>query len=106
MTGFLTELEWESRKRRRRDVRLILFYKGLKGRASLPTDDLIPPNRRCRNHHSLVFQVQSARTDIYKGSLFPQTIRDWNALPDSLVSSVEDAEDSVARFTSLVRAKD
>ena len=32
--------------------------------------------------------------------------RDWNALPDSLISSAEDAEDCVAKFTSLVRARD
>ena len=36
----------------------------------------------------------------------PQTIRDFNALPDSLISSAEGAEDSVAKFTSLVRARD
>ena len=34
------------------------------------------------------------------------SIRDWNALPDSLISSAEDAEDCVAKFTSLVRARD
>ena len=45
-------------------------------------------------------------TDVYKGSFFPQTIRDWNALPDSLISSAEDAEDCVVKFTSLVRARD
>ena len=28
------------------------------------------------------------------------------ALPDSLISSAEDAEDCVAKFTSLVRARD
>ena len=47
-----------------------------------------------------------ANTDVYKGSFFPQAIRDWNALPDCLISSAEDAEDCVAKFTSLVRAKD
>ena len=31
-------------------------------------------------------------------------IRDWKVLPDSLISSAEDAEDCVAKFTSLVRA--
>ena len=36
----------------------------------------------------------------------PVTIRDWNALPDSLISYAEDAEDCVAKFTSLVRARD
>ena len=36
----------------------------------------------------------------------PLTIRDWNALPDSLISSAEGAEDGFAKFTSLVRARD
>ena len=106
MTGILGQLKWESLKKRRKDNRLILLYKGLKGKASVPTDDLIPKTRRCRNQHSMAFQTPIANTDVYKGSFFPQTIRDWNALPDSLISSAEDAEDCVAKFTSLVRARD
>ena len=43
---------------------------------------------------------------VYKCSFFPQTIRDWNILPDFLISSAEIAEDCVAKFTSLVRARD
>ena len=42
MTGILGQLKWESLKKRRKDNRLILLYKGLKGKASIPTDDLIP----------------------------------------------------------------
>ena len=106
MTGILGQLKWESLKKRRKNNRLILLYKGLKGKASVPTDDLIPKTRRCRNKHSMAFQTPIANTDVYKGSFFPQTIRDWNALPDSLISSAEDAEDCVAKFTSLVRARD
>ena len=106
MTGILGQLKWESLKKRRKDNRLILLYKGLKGKASVPTDDLIPKTRRCRNQHSMAFQTPIANTDVYKGSFFPQTIRDWNALPDSLISSAEDAEDCVAKFISLVRARD
>ena len=106
MTGILGQLKWESLKKRRKDNRLILLYKGLKGKASVPTDDLIPKTRRCRNQHSMAFQTPIANTDVYKGSFFPQTIRDWNALPDSLISSAEDAEDCVAKFTSLVRTTD
>ena len=52
-------------------------------RWSYPTPPL-PPVRPSRNHHSLTFQTPAARTDIYKGSFFPQTIRNWNALPDSI----------------------
>ena len=106
MTGILVQLKWESLKKKRKDNRLILLYKGLKGKASVPTDDLIPKTRRCRNQHSTAFQTHIANTDVYKGSFFPQTIRNWNALPDSLISSAEDAEDCIAKFTSLVRARD
>ena len=53
----------------------------------------------------MAFQTPIANTDVYKGSFFPQTIRDWNALPDSLILSAEDAEDCVTKFTSLVRAR-
>ena len=31
-------------------------------------------------------------------------MKDWNFLPNSLVSSAEDAEDCVAQFTSVVSA--
>ena len=35
-------------------------------------------------------------------SFFPQTIRDWNDLPESLISSSELSDDSVSKFTPLV----
>ena len=99
MTGILGQLKWESLKKRRKDNRLILLYKGLKGKASVPTDDLIPKTRRCRNQHSMAFQTPTANTDVYKTSFSPpQTNRDWKALPDSLISSAEDAEDCVAKL--------
>ena len=80
----LGQLKRESLKKRRKDSRLILLYKGLKGKARIPTDDLIPKNRRCRNQHSLAFQIPSASKEAYKSSFFPQTNRDWNDVPDSL----------------------
>ena len=83
-----------------------LLYKGLKGKARIPTDDLIPKIRRGRNQHSLAFQIPSASKDVYMFSFFPQTIRDWNDLPESLISSSELSDDGVSKFTSLVRARD
>ena len=106
MNGILGQLKWESLKERRKDNRLILLYKGLKGKARIPTDDLIPKTRRSRNQHSLAFQIPSASKDVYKYSFFPQTIRDWNDLPEPLNSSSELSDDSVSKFTSLVRARD
>ena len=106
MTGILEQLKWESLKKRRKDSRLLVLYKGLKGAASIPTNDLVPPIRHTRNHHSLAFQTPLARTDIYESSFFPQTIRDWHSLTDSLISASKCAEDSIAKLTFLVRAKD
>ena len=63
-------------------------------------------DKKCQNLMSWLIQTPIANTDVYKGSFFPQTIRDWNALPDSLISSADDAEGCVAKFTSLVRARD
>ena len=53
----LEDLKWGTLQKRRKDNRLILLYKGLKGRARIPKDDLIPKNRRCRNQHSMAFQT-------------------------------------------------
>ena len=112
MTGILGQLKWESLKKRRKDNRLILLYKGLKGYRYL-----IPKTRGCRNHHSMALQVVkiikvmiscvvTASKNTYKNSFFPQTIRDWNDLPDSLISSAELPDDCVSKLTSLVRARD
>ena len=102
----LQETKWESLKKRRKDNRLVLLYKGLKGKARIPTDDLIPKTRRGKNQLSLAFQIPSASKDVYKYGFFPQTIRDWNDLPESLISPYELSDDSVYKFTSLVRARD
>ena len=71
MTGILGQLKWESLKKRRKDNRLILLYKGLKGKARIPTDDLIPKTRLGMNQHSLAFRIPSASKDVYKYSFSP-----------------------------------
>ena len=63
MTGIVEQLKWESLKKKTTDNRLILLYKGLKGKARIPTDDLIPKTMRCRNGHSKAFQLPSASID-------------------------------------------
>ena len=105
MTDILEQLKWEFLKKRKKDNRLILLYKGLKCKARIPTDAFIPKTRRGRNQHSLAFQIPSASKDVDKYSFFPQTIRDWNDLPESLISSSELSDDSESKFTSLVRAR-
>ena len=55
MTNILEESGWESLHKRRKGSKLVLLFKGLKGRANIPCNDLQPPNRRSRNQHPMVF---------------------------------------------------
>ena len=57
MTSIFEQLGWESLHKRRKGSKLILLFKGLKGRASVPCDDLQPPNRSSRKQHPMAFQV-------------------------------------------------
>ena len=63
MTGILGQFKWECLKKRRKDNRIILLYKGLKDKARIPTDDLISKTRRRRNLHFLAFQMPSDSKD-------------------------------------------
>ena len=81
MTSILEQLGWESLHKSRKGSKLIMLFKGLKRRPSIPYDDLQPSNVRSRNQHRMAFQVSYARTDIYTYSFFPDTIKDWNAPP-------------------------
>ena len=77
-----------------------------KDKARIPTDDLIPKTRRCRNSHSKEFQLPSACILVYTCNFFQQTIRDWKDLPDSLFSTAEMSDNCVSKFASLVRSRD
>ena len=54
----------------------------------------------------MVYQISYASKDAYKKSFSPQTIRDWNYLPDSLISAAELSDNCVSKFTSILRARD
>ena len=56
MTSIIEQLGRESLHKRRKGSKLILLFQGLKGRASIPCNDLQPPNRRSRNQHLLCFR--------------------------------------------------
>ena len=105
MTDILKKLKWESLQKRREDNRIILLYKGLKGRAKYPRMTLSPKIGVVGINTPWHFRyLQQVQMPIY--TVFPQTIRDWNELPDSLISSAELSDDCVSKFTSLVRARD
>ena len=49
--------------------------------------DLRQPSWKTRRRNLLTFVQLQTRTDCYKFSFFPQTIKDWNELPERIVTS-------------------
>ena len=59
-------------KEERQQTYTVLLYKGLKGKASVPIDDLLPKPRRCTNQHSVEFQTTIANTYVHKEASSPR----------------------------------
>ena len=55
---------------------------------AVPLPDYIKPNpRTSRRGHSMTFQQIHTGKDFYKYSFFPLAVVQWNALPESAISS-------------------
>ena len=107
MTGILEELKWEILQLRKGGRIIGPYYCEkvceVKSKFMQMTSS---QNRRCINQLSMAYQISYASKDAYKNSFSPQTIRDWNYLPDSLISAAELSDNCVSKFTSLLRARE
>ena len=107
MTGIFEELKWEILQLRKGGRIIGPYYRKkvceVKSKFMQKT---LSQNRRYRNQHSMAYQISYPSKDVYKKSFSPQTIRDWNYLPDSLISAAELSDNCVSKFTSLLRARD
>jgi len=81
VSSLLDQLGWPSLSDRRLNNRLKIFGKTVAGRVALDTGDFAEPLRQTRySDLDLSFTVLAVRTDAYKYSFFPRTIRDWYSL--------------------------
>ena len=79
--------------------------------ARIPTDDLKPEYLQMTLSPRLcVVEIVTPRHFSFQRPInvvsFPQTIRDWNGLPDSLFSTAEMSDACVSKFTPLARSMD
>ena len=104
VTDMMRRLNWRPLAERRREQRLIFFFKIINDLVAVPADSLhIVRNQRTqRNSNTKSVKVITCSTDIYKNSFVPRTIKDWNALPDQLVS-VKKAEEFKSALHSHFR---
>ena len=105
VTRMIDELKVPRLISRRRQNRLILMYKALSQKAVVDIHDLRPPIRMPRHSHTNHFRHLQCRTEAYKASFTPNTIRDWNALPASAFENRDITPEQVESFTNYVRSK-
>ena len=85
VTSLIDSLGWQSLQHRRRNARLINFFKAQMGNPSLfhLVSDLKRPSRLTRSTSCSAvptYSQLSCRTDVYKFSFLPRTVVDWNDL--------------------------
>jgi hypothetical protein len=49
---------------------------------------LIPNERPSRNNNEQALRIPSCKTTVWKDSLYPRTIKEWNTLPNCTVSAL------------------
>ena len=84
VTSMLLLLGFPSLQSRRKLAKLTIMYKIINGHLHIPSNSLIP------NHHDSregYFTQLQCRTDSYKFSFFPSTIKLWNSLPPIIINS-------------------
>ena len=108
MTKILEDLKLTPLRSRRKQNKVILLFKGLHAGTRIPLHDLKPPNRRTKNMNNQHFLQMHTRTNIFKFSFFPETIKLWNKIPNSIldISNLEIETEPVVKFIKAVREID
>ena len=80
VTGLLDKLGWLPLFKRHKHSRLTVFHKGLNNLSAFSLDHLSVSSRHTRASNKNKFVSLPVHTDVFKYSLFPRTITDWNSL--------------------------
>ena len=86
VTAMLDELGWPILSKRRKDARLILFYKIINNLAQVPHEHILTKayeGTRKKNNHKfrhIHIAVNTSQYSLYRQSFFPKTVGPWNQL--------------------------
>ena len=85
VTDMLDDLGWRTLEQRRADTRLALLFKIYNGLITVDAREYLRhPTQRSQHSHSYSFIPLSTSTSSHHLSFYPQTITQWNCLPQSL----------------------
>ena len=87
VTKALKKLKWESLEERRKVARLTLLHGTLNNQVAVSVPEYVKPQSCLKTRFSYPnkFVPLQPRSDTYKFSFWPRTIRDWNNLPNRII---------------------
>ena len=83
VTAMVNQLNWTTLQERRAQAKAVMVYRISNNLVDVP-HTFLTPTVALRGHSSR-YLVPFTRTDIYRYSFFPDSIRIWNRLPQDLV---------------------
>jgi len=87
ITHTLQTLGWPTLQQRRQVARLSLMYKAVNNLIAIPIHNILTRNTNITRGHQQRFTTVACRTETYRGSFFPKTVIEWNALPQHLIET-------------------
>ena len=90
VTNMLEDLKWQSLEKRRKVARLTLLFKILENKVNIRNSLLKPTINRSRRTsvaHSKQLERIPCKKDLRLNAFFPRSIRQWNSLPEHVVSA-------------------
>ncbi len=80
------QLRWPTLQTHGFTARMVMFYKVVYQHITLPLPDYVTPkSRTLRGEYGYHYTTVPTRTDVFKFSYFPRTVKCWNILPAPLV---------------------
>ena len=101
------ELDWKTLVDRRKDNRLIMYYKAMKQQATVPPVRQLSKQSHTSNRtHEYYRRPLPVRTNVYRYSFIPRTLVDMNAINPTLIRRAEMGALSthITTFSSTIRA--
>ena len=86
VTQLQNQLGWQTLQQRRMQSRLVLLYKATHNLVALPLHHYITKHTIPTRGHPLRYNTLTCRTNTFSSSFFPRTIKEWNTLPNHIVS--------------------
>ena len=88
VTTMIDRLEWENLQQRRIKAKAIMIYRVVHPLVAIDLPPKFSQTGAATMGHKHWYRIPFCRTNVYKESFFPSTIRIWNQLPEDTIKAM------------------